>query len=275
MIDWKSRLREGMRGIAVEGKDDKLVLEAFLRSGENAGLWQNWQTKLIIVVAAGFQNVLAELSADQKQFDIWAVLDREWRPDTEIQEMQSRYPNLRFLPRRMIENYAIDPNELWRLLSAFQQNKLDQAVFRKHIESNVEAWITHGALLYTIYGPSLSFLQQMNHSLYELIGSRLPPVNDKEIVEFLERWHQQSDPEPILANYTQARSGFNAMSQPDKYRLCIEGKMFFTQVICPILNNKLGQKNSDKWLETLFKPTEGFSAPCPDDLKDLLVELVG
>src|SRR5258708_34808913 len=105
-----------MRGVAVEGKDDRIVIEAFLDAGETEGHWSDWRRRLAIEVGGGINQVLRELDAPPTPYEVWALLDQEWRPQGNITDLQSKYPRLLFLPRIMIENYAIDPDELVALL---------------------------------------------------------------------------------------------------------------------------------------------------------------
>lgn len=276
MIDWRQLLRAGMRGVAVEGKDDKVVIEAFLDAGEKQGYWQNWHSRLAIEAASGFPKALDELTRPQEYYDIWALLDREWRSADEIRRLQTNYPKLIFLPRLMIENYAIDPNELAALLPLTQLQKLPASTLAQTIEIALGDWLLHGSLSSVLYENGAdSFCGRTTGFPNRLINPPYAPVTDEtEIKSLLSAWHDQLDPSRIMPAYRQRASDFMKVSRTEQYRLCIDGKEFFNQVVVQrVLNPKLGQKSRNDWWATLFE-ANAFSSACPTDLIPVLKQLI-
>src|SRR3990172_8657092 len=96
------------RKLFVEGKDDKKIITAFGDAGERNGRWPGWRSEVIIEIAEKYDRVINETA----NLDVWGLVDRDWRSDAEIAELQRDYPRLLILPRIMIENYLIDPNEV-------------------------------------------------------------------------------------------------------------------------------------------------------------------
>ncbi|MHB8624980.1 MAG: hypothetical protein ACYDBJ_09325 [Aggregatilineales bacterium] len=277
MIDWRPLLRSGMRGVAVEGKDDKAALEAFLDAGQKEGRWARWDSKLAIVAAEGFQKALDELEQSPGHHEIWAVLDREWRPDQELQDLQATHTRLIFLPRIMIENYAIAPDELSLLLAPAQLSRIGTAKLQQIIEMELVSWLMHGALSRVLYeNGAEDFCGKTSGYPNRLLNPPHAPITrDEEITELLTQWHNQLEPQKIMRTYAQKRTEFNTAVRTDQYQFCIDGKLFFNQVVVQrILNPLLGQRKSSVWWDELFR-LQNFAAPCPSDIAPILERLIG
>jgi hypothetical protein len=266
--DWRNLLRDGQRGLAVEGKDDVIALTAFLNGGEADDRWQNWASRLAIVSCEGAQNVLEQIN--RTDFEIWGILDRDWRSPAQIEALQAEYPRLIFLPRLMIENYVIDPNELFPLLPEVQREKLNETAAQTAIEAAMNAWLRHGTASFA--------LQESNAKEFcgrlEGFPTRLLDPSDETVLpdlsSMLEAWYMQLAPEPITPVYKRILHDFGALSRTDHYRQCISGKEFFKQVVVQDVLNSLGQKTAAKWWEALFSNP----APCPDDLVPIFQQLL-
>src|SRR5258708_1876349 len=87
MTDWRAILRPGQRGVAVEGDDDKQIIEAFLDAGMRSNLWSDWTQLLHVEPAGNFNNVLKEIKPDQQGI-VWDIVDRDWHSDEEIAELK-------------------------------------------------------------------------------------------------------------------------------------------------------------------------------------------
>ena len=131
-IDWSERGEK--RGLAVEGiNHDSKIIEAFLSAGERKGnqYCQNWRSKIVIKGAGSSTNVTNELKIhnndpDSKHYGmIWGLIDRDWNSPNEIKQLKKDYPQLLILPRVMIENYLIDPDELIPLLPSLKNGQAD------------------------------------------------------------------------------------------------------------------------------------------------------
>lgn len=260
MVDW-TRLRPGMRGLAVEGKTDKLIIEAFLDAGEKQGHWSNWRAVLSVEIAGEFQKVLSELEKQLPQ--VWGLVDRDWRAETELSLLQTQHPQLLVLPRVTIENYCIDPVELDALLPT----NLRSPAIRSAIEAVLSEWIQHGALSLTLYeNGAHQFCRGEKGFPRALIDS--PVTDEAAILSHLIGWHNRLEPQSILVIYSAKLSAFQNRAS-DTYNLCIDGKKFFRQVVVRVLNNALGQRDVESWISDLFQsPTY-----CPADLIPVLARL--
>ena len=123
-IDW-SVLGLTKKGLAVEGKDDKLMLESFLDAGEGH-YWSGWRAQIRVEVAGSSPKVIQELEAGDAR--IWGMIDRDWRTDDELAELRSDYPQLLVLPRVTVENYCIDPTEIARMLPPSRLSSLPNRI---------------------------------------------------------------------------------------------------------------------------------------------------
>lgn len=269
-IDWQNLLRGGMRGVAVEGKDDQIAIESFLSAGERDGHWQNWRARLAIQRADGTSMVLKEVQ--RTDYMIWGVLDRDWRPTEELAKLQSEHSRLLFLPRIMIENFIIAPDELLARLPPNQRERLKKSDFATLVEAERAVWVQHGALSGVLYERGAhQFCRGEEGFPHRLLAK---PVSSKdEIKRQLEMWQEQLAPESLLPIYEERLAAFQRQTATNQYWQCIDGKDFFNQVVVQKLNKFLRQSERNKWWEILFQHTVE-SPPCPPDLVPLLKRLL-
>lgn len=261
-VDW-SQLGRTQQGLAVEGKDDKRVIEAFLDAGENTGHWKNWRGQLRVEETGGGSQVLREL--DMKNARIWGLIDRDRLRDNDIAKLQSDYPKLLILPRFTIENYLVAPNELPLLLPPKQLERVPHLA--DEITTHTPDWVRNGALWYALSEHGAHDFCRGATGYPKALLSQ--PVSDKDITIQLEHWHTHLDPNTILNSYHQRINDFQ--KQPDAhYTRHIHGKNFFKQVITPYLNKGLGQKSESEWFEVL---ANGITS-CPADIAPLLKHII-
>ncbi len=264
-----------MRGVAVEGDDDRVVIEAFLEAGERDGHWNNWRNRLALEPAKGINGVLKELDDAPEPYEVWVIADRDWRPTDVIAELQGKYPKLLFLPRVMIENYAIDPDELVVLFPAKRLEQIGETNLRQTVESAVGDWLLHGALSQVLHEHGAGdFCTKTEGYPNRLLNPPHAPVTDEADIEaWLRKWHDQLDPEKIMPAYRQRVNDFRNKSASEQYSNCIEGKRFFQEVIVnKIINRGATKRISGKWLEELFKANNVIK--CPPDLIPILTTLL-
>src|SRR5205823_1521779 len=120
VIDW-SILRPTQIGVVVEGASDKKFLEAFLEAGERQQHWLDWRAKIVVNFPGGANDVIKELKNSSQPDQLWGLIDRDWRTDIEIANLQKQHSHLLILPRIMIENYLLDPDELLSFLPPTKQ----------------------------------------------------------------------------------------------------------------------------------------------------------
>jgi hypothetical protein len=247
----------------VEGERDKQVIEAFLKAGESSRRWANWVSRLDVVIMGGIKSLLDTL---EKQASYFGLIDRDWRSESEISALETKFAGrLAILPRVMIDNYFIWPQELALYL---RDKGLTETRLNQEIRPYLYDWIQHGALSQTIHERGgHDFCRGTDGYPRVLLRS---PVNSAEIRQYLEDFQHQLDPENVL-NQTQNRSHqWQQLSDYEQYALCLDGKAFFNQVILKTLNTTLGQSNDKTWLRRLLLSTPD----CPADLIPILAPLV-
>lgn len=263
-MDW-SVLGPTKKGLAVEGKDDKLVLESFLDAGEGRH-WSGWRAQIGVEVAGSSPKVIQELEAGHAR--IWGMIDRDWRTDDELAELRSRYPQLLVLPRVTVENYCIDPTEIARMLPREKREQLPN--LQSDIDAYKDDWIQNGALWQVLHEYGAHEFCRGHQDGYPMALLREPVTIEAKIEEQFKKWHQQLDPGVIMPAYRGMLADFRA-DTANNYSRHIHGKYFFSQVITQkILNPALGQGKSSAWFEDLFAEV----TDCPDDIVPILQQVV-
>jgi len=270
VIDW-SILRPTQKGLAVEGQDDKLLVETFLDAGEKGGQWQDWRAKLVIRDSGGIKAVLAEVGRASIHNNIWGLIDRDWRTDNEISDLTGKYPQLLVLPRPMIENYCVDPDEFLSMLPKVQREMLNESETRSGVGNNLADWLMHGAL-YAILHENGAHDFCRGDSGYPNALLTTPPITDEgKIASILIGWHNQLEPTLLLKNYRQRAASLQHRTVQEHYRECINGKDFFNQIVVQqTLNKKFRQQDPDTWFKTLMSGCTN----CPSDFAPLMSRLL-
>jgi len=263
-IDW-STLGESQKGLAVEGKDDKAIIEAFLNTGEKQGLWQNWRLRIEVKVAGKLDQVLSEMQLDNSR--VWGLIDRDWRTDNELTSWQNQYPRLRVLPRIMIENYCIDPQEVEQMLPP--KKRLPN--LRADIEAERDLWVQNGALWQSLHQSGAFEFCRGHEQGYPMALLHMPVTEETKIQTQFDAWHAHLQPKDVLLHYQQMVETFRA-NGIHHYTRHIHGKNFFKQVVVKVLNRHLGQKSEAWWMETLFGSDE---ITCPQDIAPVLQHVIG
>lgn len=259
-VDW-TRLGTTKQGLAVEGQDDKRAIEAFLDAGEDH-YWNDWRSQLMVEVTGS--KVLPELDNER----VWGLIDRDRRTADELKPLSERYPRLLILPRHMIENYCIAPDDLLTLLPPAQRERVPD--ISEKIEQHRDQWVQNGALWQTLAERGANQFCGGRETGYPMALLHTPVTERAAIERQLKDWHDQLEPVDILDAYESKLIDFRA-DQSANYTQHIHGKNFFHQiVVARVLNPSLGQRRANKWVSDLFS---GVRA-CPRDIVPLLQRLV-
>lgn len=249
------------RGLAVEGKRDKKAVEAFLDAGERAGSWANWRAKVIVAERGDSNKVLAELGSNGDS-RVWGLIDRDWRTDAEVVQLQNEHPRLLILPRTMIENYCIAPDELEAMLPPSKRFEGLQTTITKHLDN----WVQNGALWRTFHERGGFQFCRGHEAGYPMALLHTPVPQDNRIDEQVRAWHRQLEPNDLLAHYRRTVEAFRA-DDANHFTWHLHGKNFFNQVVVRMLNTHFSrQSDADYWFNSLF---ESDMMLCPTDLVDL------
>jgi hypothetical protein len=267
-IDWTIRGPD-QRGLAVEGPDDKTILEALLDAGERESRWSDWRSRLRVEPTGKNDNVLRELQREDYRGTVWGIIDRDWRSDAEVAQLEVDYPLLRVLPRIAIENYCVDPDEIVGMLPDIQLGGDQAQRLRDAIEGALANWLEHGALSQVLYESGANeFCRAPAGYPAALLTAPVPA--DPDLHAILERFRSQLDPATILPIYRTRITSFQGLGR-DRYRRCISGKLFFNGVVVSrALNQVYRQQSRDAWITDLF----AGAADCPDDLVPILTAIL-
>jgi hypothetical protein len=263
-IDW-SILGAIPKGLAVEGEDDKKVIEAFLDGGEKTGHWSNWRNQLRVEGVGNSSKVLNELKAGDNR--IWGLIDRDWRTDAEVLAMQTDYSQLLVLPRVTIENYCINPDELALMLPPAKRIP----TLKTDIEVYKDEWLQHGALWQTLWERGAFQFCGGHVDGYPMALLHSPVINETDIKSQYQSWHSKLEITDLLTAYRMKALDFRSNSAQN-YSRHIHGKFFFNQIIVAKVLNRKGVKpqTGNKWFSDLFSNV----SDCTADLIPILQRIV-
>lgn len=242
------------RAFLVEGADDKaafrILLERFVSGWE-----QRWA-----IAEAGNKRQLQELLALEP--DWVGLVDRDEWDEAVIADRQTQLPNLMILPRFCLENYLIDPSELWPAIPPRRQMDVagGEAAFRSRIESQLSDFRRHGAL-WKVVTPLWSGLRALGFKEALASESSLATAqDDSEIQRILGEWDALLDPERIFADFQARLTAADAATPNEQLAHWVHGKVFWEKVVNPTMNATLGQmaegERRKKILRKLPQPTD-------------------
>jgi len=242
-----------------------MIIQSFLEAGQKDALWNNWRARIVqIEDMNGGSAVIEELGrlTAYKEY-VWGLIDREWRTESEIIDLTSQYPNLLVLPRVMIENYFIDPEELEMLCSNSTDYKnLDFS----SVSSHTSNWVSNGAIWQTLYTRGADdFCQEDGYPKILRGNAVLTPT---EIETLFRQWHLELNPETVMPDYINRLNTFT--QQPENhYKHHIHGKKFFKQIIYDSILNRYRQAKIEVWIQGLAD----IMTSCPPDIAPILQRL--
>ncbi len=242
------------RIIFVEGPDDEL----FYSSVFDRVFGENWPSAYYLIHAGGKANVIKHTS---RHTDALGVVDRD---ELSIDEIAS-YSTARIavLPRFCVENYFVDPNDIWNSLPNNIQSKGDQVQMFFGFDTALSAWVRHG-VLWTVINPLWSGIKALGFK--DALIQDVNAIQDDAAIEAkLSEWWSFLNPEPIMMEFKKRLANAAVASTTEQYQLHIHGKKYFEQVIAPFLNKKFGQKSESDWKKELLKSFEP-----PEDIKALV-----
>lgn len=256
----RDRIRQELVGVQpkqvflVEGADDKeafrILLERFVSGWE-----QRWA-----IAEAGNKRQLQELL--DLEPDWIGLVDRDEWDEAVIMQRQAELPNLMVLPRFCLENYLIDPAELWQAIPPARQASLagGEATFRATIVNQLPDYRRHGAL-WKVVTPLWSGLRALGFK--EALASAesvATAQDDSEIRRILGDWDALLDPDRIFADFQAQLAAADTATPNEQFAFWVHGKVFWTNVVNPAMNAVLGQmeegERRKKILRKLPKPAD-------------------
>lgn len=250
------------RAFLVEGADDKdafrILLERFMPGWE-----QRWA-----ITEAGNKRQLQELLTLEP--DWLGLVDRDEWDQPMIDQRTADAPNLMVLPRFCLENYLINPVELWSAIPPARQAGIagGEDAFRLEIEGSLPRYLRHGAL-WKVVTPLWSGLRALGFK--EALASAESPAtaqNDTEIQRVLDEWGSLLDPARIFSGFQAQLATATAAAPQDQYALWVHGKVFWENLVNPAMNRILGQMDQGERRKKILR-----KLPQPGDLQPIFDRL--
>ena len=246
----------------LEGPDDveafRILLQRFL---------PGWEQKWGIDHAGGKRHVVEILELEP---DWLGLVDRDEWDQAVINANTQQQPNLLVLPRFTMENYLINPAELWQAIPPDRQAGLQggQASLDAAIQPNLPQFLRHGAL-WKVVTPLWSGLRALGFK--EALASEdslATAQNDVEVQRILGDWDVFLDSARIFSEFqTQVQSATTA-SISDQYAQWVHGMLFWKAVVNSAMNRLLGQMEAGERRKKIFQKLS-----LPADLQPILNRL--
>lgn len=246
----------GKKVLLLEGADDVDAFSLMLNK-KVGNLWeQNWT----LAFAEGKKRILEVLQIEPTWI---GLVDRDEWNDVTIAEKQGELPNLVVLPRFCLENYLLDPDELWEGFPQEQKNKIGGGVdeLRAAIFQEKDKWLRHG-VLWSVVNPLWDGLRSLGfkEDLLDVENAQ----DDEAIRQKLKEWYDYLEHSELFRLFTEQLQVASADSPTKQLHVWIHGKKFYINVIHVVLNRLLGQKNADERKMSIFR-----TRALPDDLAPL------
>lgn len=246
----------------VEGADDKeafrILLERFV---------PRWEQRWAIVAAGSKRDLQALLTLEPEWL---GLVDRDEWDQPVIDERQAALPNLLVLPRFCLENYLINPAELWQAIPSARQAEVSggESAFRAVIEAKLPGYRRHGAL-WKVVTPLWSGLRALGFK--EALASATSMAtaqDDNEIRRILGEWDELLDPARIFDEFQARLYAAEAAAPDEQFALWVHGKVMWKDVVNPAMNALLGQMSAGDRRKKILR-----SLPRPMDLQPLFDRL--
>ncbi len=238
-------VRDRIRQEVVGAQDKRVFL---VEGSDDVNAWQvllhrfvpDWETRWGIAPAGNKSKLLCLLDLEP---DWLGLVDRdEWDQAAIATNTHSR-PNLMVLPRFCLENYLIDPDELWRAIPAVQQATVagGQATLATALQAQLDRYIRHGAL-WMVVAPLWTGLRALGFKEALASENSLETAQDNAAVRrILRDWDELLDPERIFADFETQLASSRVAPASEQYAQLIHGKHFWKQVANPAMTNLFGQ----------------------------------
>ena len=249
---------QNKQALIVEGSDDKTALTILLKN-----YYPTWEQRWVIAIAGNKQRVLKVLGVEPTWI---GLVDRDTWDQATIDQQAQALPNLVVLNRWCMENYLINPAELWLALPSLQQTKVEggEANFTHSILGTLPEYVRHG-VLWQVITPLRSGLHARGFMKALATESSVATAQDDgEIRRVLEDWDQLLEPRHIFAEFQQHLREVQQLAQAEQLARWVHGKTFWKQVVHPYMNNVFGQMPEMRHKEKLFQ-----KLLLPSDLESL------
>jgi hypothetical protein len=228
--------RANKKLVLVEGDDDKLVLEALLRSRDPL-----FTSKVYVGVAGDRNRVLKRL---QKYRDTYGLVDRDTWNDSDIVDAKSTRPMLRVTTGWCIENHFCMPNALSAALN------IDLALLNREIAIAIPEWYRYCAIWWIVHRFRDDLLKSLPNA--DCGHPANDPCPDEATLRARLGHYGSLLPnmavDHIVAAVAQRERDVAAIaSVEERMEKAIHGKLFFKEVVVGVLNRQLRQRDTASW----------------------------
>jgi hypothetical protein len=266
--DIRDRIRQEVIGtqakkvFLVEGLDDKeaflILLGRFL---------PGWEHRWGIAEAGNKPQLMKLLKLEPGWL---GLVDRDEWDQAAIDERTATQPNLLVLPRFCLENYLINPIELWQAIPAARQAEVTdgQTAFAAAVQDDLPQYLRHGAL-WKVVTPLWSGLRALGFK--ETLASEnsvATAQSDTDIQDILRRWDDLLDRNRIFTDFQTQLSSAQAASTEEQFCVWVHGKFFWRNVVNPVMNRLFGQMDEAERRNKILR-----RLPQPADLQSILDRL--
>jgi hypothetical protein len=266
--DIRDRIRQEVIGtqakkvFLVEGLDDKeaflILLGRFL---------PGWEHRWGIAEAGNKPQLMKLLKLEPGWL---GLVDRDEWDQAAIDERTATQPNLLVLPRFCLENYLINPIELWQAIPAARQAEVTdgQAAFAAAVQGVLPQYLRHG-VLWKVVTPLWSGLRALGFQ--ETLASKkslATAQSDTDIQDILSKWDDLLDRHRIFADFQNQFSSAQAASTEEQFCVWVHGKLFWKNVVNPVMNRLFGQMGEAERRNKMLR-----RLPQPADLQSILDRL--
>ncbi|WP_295432085.1 DUF4435 domain-containing protein [uncultured Thiodictyon sp.] len=223
------------RVFLVEGSDDVTAWQILLNR-----FVPDWETHWAIAQAGSKSQLLRLLDLEPHWL---GLVDRDEWDQTVIEANTRKRSNLLVLPRFCLENYLIDPGELWPAIPVVQQETITggQATLETVLHAQLDRYIRHGAL-WMVVTPLWTGLRALGFKEALASEDSLETAqDDDEVRRILRDWDELLDPERIFADFETQLARTRAAPVSQQYAQWVHGKYFWQQVVSPAMTKLFGQ----------------------------------
>lgn len=264
----RDRIRQELVGsqpkrvFLVEGADDKAALRILFERFA-PGWEQHWA-----IAEAGNKRQLLELLALEPEW--LGLVDRDEWDQATISNRMAEQQNLMVLSRFCLENYLINPSELWQAVPPMRQAEVPggEAALRGEIEGYLTHYRRHGAL-WKVVTPLWSGLRALGFKEALASEESVSTAQDTAAIKrILSEWDALLDPARIFCDFEEQLRVAEASTIDLQYSCWVHGKIFWQAVVNPAMNRLLGQMGADERRKKILR-----KLPQPMDLQPILDRL--
>ena len=219
----------------VEGRDDQTAWQVLLDR-----FVPGWEASWGLAEAGNKSKLLCLLDLEPNWL---GLVDRDEWDETLIANKTAQTPNLLVLPRFCLENYLIDPDELWPAIPAARQAALagGKAALAGALHGQLHRYLRHGAL-WIVVTPLWTGLRALGFKEALASADSIDTAqHDDKIRGILGDRDTFREPRRILTEFEAQLVKSRAAPVSEQYARWVHGKHFWENVVNPTMTSLFGQ----------------------------------